>query len=167
MRRIPFICVLLLFAMACKKEESRKVDIYMLKSFTSTIDQSTLPATISITDAVLEDVPIIADNEIRFYKKATTTFTVRKDIHSIIKNFGPDRAFAVTVDKVPVYYGRFHPLYLSSIAYGVATIAPMFSGGNELKIDFALLQGSTILEQLDKRNDSRILGALDETGRLR
>jgi hypothetical protein len=167
MRQILFYCLTLLLFAGCKKEHGSRIDIYLLKSFSSTVDQSTTPATISITNAVLEDTALVGDPDIRFYTKATTTFALRKDIQTIIQNYGPDKAFAVTVDNQPVYYAKFHPLYLSSITFGVATTAPFLFNNKELKIDFATMQGSSFLNQLDKRNDSRIINTLKATSRLR
>lgn len=151
----------------CKKEHSSRIDIYMLKSFTSSIDQSTTPATVLITNAVLEDTPLVGDQSILFYTKATTTFTLRKDIQATIQNFGPDKAFAVMVDNKPIYYGSFHPMYLNSMTFGIATINPFQYKSLELKIDYTTIVGNSILQQLDKRNDSKIINTLKSTNRLR
>jgi hypothetical protein len=167
MRRFFIYCVALILFAGCKKEHGSRIDIYMLKSFTSTVDQSSSPATASITNAVLEDTPLVADRDIRFYTKATTTFTLRKNIQATIQNYGPDKAFAVTVDNQPIYYGSIHPMYLNSIIFGMATIAPFLYNNDELKIDFATIEGNNFLQQLDKRNDSKIINALKATNRLR
>jgi hypothetical protein len=167
MKQIFIYCLTIFLVVSCKKEHGSKVDIYLLKSFTSGVDQSTTPATVSITNAVLDDTPLVTDQDIQFYTKATTTFTLRKDIQTTIQNYGPDKAFVVTVDNQPVYYGKFHPLYLSSMAFGVATIAPSFYNNSELKIDFTIIEGNSLLQQLDKRNDSRIINTLKATNRLR
>lgn len=154
----------------CKKEEhgsGSRIDIYLLKSFTTMVDQSTTPATISITNAVLDDTPLVSDQDIKVYVKSTTTFVLRKDIQTVIQNYGPDKAFAVTVDKQPVYYGQFHPFYLSSITFGLATISPLLLNNDELQIDFVTTEGNSFLQQLDNRNDSRIINALKATNRLR
>lgn len=154
----------------CKKEQhgsASRIDIYLLKSFTTTVDQSTIPAIVSITNAVLEYKPLVADQDIQLYTKSTTTFTLRKDMRAIIQDYGTDKAFAVTVNNQPVYYGIFYPPYLSSLACGVATISPILPTKNELKIDFVLIEGNDFLQQLDKRNDSQIINALKETNRLR
>lgn len=153
--------------LSCKKESTSKVDIYMLKSFTVDVDRTTNPVTLSISNAVLADTPLFEDNDIEFYKKSTTTFKLKKDIKPIIQNYGADKAFAITVNNQPIYFGLFYPGYLSSIAYGVATIDPLFYWDNELKIHFATIDGNAYLLQLDKRNDSRITNPLKETGRVR
>ena len=139
----------------------------MLKSFTAIIDRTTNPATVSISNAVLADTPFVADTDIEFYTKSTTTFKLKKDIKSIIKNYGVDKAFAVTVNNQAVFFGVFYPAYLSSIAFGVATIDPIIFHDNELKIQFATIDGNSYLLQLDKRNDSRITNSLKASGRLR
>jgi hypothetical protein len=156
----------LLFA-GCKKEKQSGVAIYLLKSFTTSVNQATTPATVSINNAVLDDSPLVSDNEIRHYTQATATFTVKKDIQSIIQHYGADKAFAVVVNDDPVYYGLFRPLYLSSIVFGVANISPLSLDKYELPILFPTITGSTILPPLDKRNNSRILEALRAAGKLR
>jgi hypothetical protein len=165
--RAFFICcaVVLLFA-GCKKEGGAKVDIYVLQSFSRTVNTSVSPATISIANAVLASTPLVANEDIAHYQKATATFGLKKNIKALIKDFGPDKAFAVTVNGDPVYFGQFHPAYLSSIAFGVATIDPVLYNNKELTIYFATVQGSAVLQALDKRNDNRLLTALKETGRL-
>lgn len=158
-------CLVLLFFAGCKKEQGPRIDIYVLKSFTSTVDLSTNPVTFLITNAVLENTAWVADRDILFYKRATTSFILRKKTQLNLQNYGPDKAFAVTVDDQPVYYGRFHPAYLSSISFGVATISSALN--NELKIDFPSIEGNLFLQQLDKRNDSRLINSLKATNRLR
>ena len=167
MRQVFIYCIALISFAGCKKEHGSRIDIYLLKSYTSTVDQSTIPVTLSITNAVLEATPLVADQDIQFYTKATATFTLKKDIQTSIHNYGADQAFAVTVDNHPVYYGKFHPPYLSSITFGVATIVPFLYKNNELKIDFATIEGNSFLQQLDKRNDGRIINTLKATNRLR
>lgn len=166
MRKIFIYCLTLILFVGCKKEKTSRVDIYLLKSFTSTVDQSTTPATVSITNAVLEDTPFVSDQDIIFYTKATTTFTLKNDVQATIQNYGQDKGFALTVDNQPIYYGRFHPMYLSSMTVGVATIAPSLNN-KELQINFVNVEGNSFLQQLDKRNDSRILNSLKATKRLR
>jgi len=168
MRQIFLYCLTLILFAGCKKEEhGSRIDIYLLKSFTTTVDQSTMPATISITNAVLADTPLVSNQDIKAYSKATTTFVLGKDIRTIIQNYGPDKAFAVTVDNQPVYFGAFRPLYLNSITFGLATISPPILNNNELQIDFTTMEGNSFLQQLDKRNDSRIINTLKATHRLR
>ncbi len=139
----------------------------MPKSFTVNVDQTTSPATVSISNAVLADTPLVTDKEIEFYKKSTTTFKLRKNIKPIIQNYGADKAFAVSVNNQPVYFGQFHPAYLSSIAFGLATIDPILFSDNALKIQFPTVDGNSYLLQLNKRNDSRIINTLKATGRVR
>lgn len=166
MRNLLYVLVLMMF-LGCKKDNDAKVSIYMLTSHTSSIDRTTFPVTVAISNAVLADTPLVTEKDIVFYMPSTTTFYLDKDIRHTIRNYGPDKAFAVTVGNEVVYYGKFHPLYLSSITFGMATISPPLLNGNELRIDFVTLTGSSSLLQLDKRNDSRIIYALKATGRLR
>jgi hypothetical protein len=163
-----FLCgsLVSILLLGCKKEHNAQIEIYLLKSFVRTIDTTQRPAVNGIANAVLDDTPLVADPDIRFYTRKTSTFTLRKDIQTAIKNFGPDKAFAVTVDKQIVYYGRFYPMYMSSVVYGLATITPLLYKNNELRVDFINLTG-TFVSALDKRNDGRIINALRSTDRLK
>jgi hypothetical protein len=161
-----------LFA-ACKKDSTAiknasKVDIYLLKTFSINVDQTTTPSTLSLSNSILADTPLIADKDIELYTQLSTTFKFAKNIKSLIQNYGGDKAFAVTVDNQPVYFGIFHPAYLSSIAYGLATIDPIiYTTNNEISIQYATLTGNTYLLQFDRRNDDKIINALKTTGRVR
>ncbi len=66
-----------------------------------------------------------------------------------------------------MYYGRVHPAYLSSMTLGLATIDPILNDDYELIMRYVNIDQMPILQQLDKRNDERLLRALRETGRLR
>jgi hypothetical protein len=155
----------LFYCWGCKKEHNTRIEIYLLKSFVTTIDTTQRPAVNGIANAALDDTPLAADPDIRFYTRKKSTFALRKEIQKDIKNFGPDKAFAVTVDKQIVYYGRFHPIYMNSVVFGLATITPLPYKNDELRIDFINLTG-TFVSPFDKRNDSRIINALRSTGRL-
>ena len=167
MRNIILCCLALILLIGCKKEHTSKVEIYMLTSFTLDIDRGTNPATLTISNTVLADTPLVADEDIIYYEKSSTTFWLRNDIKPIIQNYGADKGFAITVDGEPVYFGVFHPLYLSSIIFGLATISAMPSGSNDLQIDFPMMEGSADLQQLDKRNDPKLLDALKDSRRLK
>ena len=172
MRNFLIFCFVLVLFTGCKKDqksfgEGPKVEIYLLSSFNFEINQSTYPATTVIKNPVLSDQPFVADQDIEYYSKNDFSFKLKRDIKPVIKNYGSDKAFAVTVDKQPVYFGKFHPAYLSSITFGVATIDPLFFISNDLKINFATLTGSAALLPLDKRNDAELIKALEKTGRVR
>lgn len=167
MKRLFYCCVLLLLFSGCKKKSTDKIEIYMLQSFVVRTEPATSPPTITITNAVLSTTPLVADNEIEFYTKSTTTFKLKTDIKPIIQNYSTDKGFAVVVNGQPVYYGQFHPAYLSSISFGIATIDPTLFSNNELKIDFPTITGNATLQQYDKRNDPLLINALSASGRLR
>lgn len=166
MRQTFIYCLVLILLIGCKKENASKVDIYMLKSFTVNVDPTVSPAPM-FSNVVLADTPLVADEDIRFYTISTTTFTLKKDIQSVIMNYGADKAFAVTVDDEPVYFGIFHPMYLNSIPIGVAMIVPFSYKNNELEITFSTIEGNSDLKKLDKRNDKLITRSLMASGRIR
>jgi hypothetical protein len=152
---------------SCKKDRSSaRVEIYLLESYSLMTDLASVPVTNYIENAVLEKTPLVADRDIVEYKRAETTFKLRKDINATVRNYGKDKIFAVTVNGEPVYFGRFYPLFLSSIEFGLATISPQLTT-RSIHIYFPTITGNILLNHLDKRNDSRILGVMRATGRLR
>lgn len=161
------ILLIFLVAMAgCRKNGAAKVEIYLLQSYTTETNPAN-PNIISINNAVLQDTPFVRDDEIRYYDKEARTFRIRTNIKQDVQTFGPDKAFAVTVNNVPVYYGRVHPAYLSSMTIGIATIDPILTGTNDLQMRYVFIDQMPLLQQLDKRNDPQILNAFRATGRLR
>ena len=167
MRYLLLLCFSFILFTACEKNSGSRVDIYMLKSFTAGIDESTVPVTNTISNAVLEATPLVSDNDIEYYIQATTTFKLKKDIESIIQDYGPDKAFAVTVNGKPVYYGFFHPAYLSSLTIGLATIDPFLYDNKDLTVQFVEIEDNPELKDLDKRNDKSIIAVFSGSGRLR
>lgn len=166
MKSFLFLIITLLAMAGCRKNGSAKVEIYLLQSYTTeTIPGN--PNLVSINNAILEDTPFVRDDEIRYYDQGARTFRIRTNIKQDVQTFGPDKAFVVTVNNVPVYYGRVHPAYLSSMTLGIATIDPILTGTNDLQMRYVLIDQMPILQQLDKRNDPRILDAFRATGRLR
>ncbi|RYZ49356.1 MAG: hypothetical protein EOO14_20785 [Chitinophagaceae bacterium] len=166
MKRLFVLALLAGLLVGCKKEGEDKVEIYLLESFTRTVDASATPATIKITDARFSGSPLVADADIAGYSPAKHTFYLKKNVNPAIKNFGPDKAFAVTVNRQPVYYGEFRPLHLSSVVYGISFVEPYMTT-REMKIDYLWLDNVPRIQNLDKRNDSRLVKALLKSGRLR
>src|SRR6187401_2193770 len=86
MRYIFILCLTLILFVSCKKENTTpignapRMEIYLLESFTVNIDQATNPAALTIADAVLTETPLVADQDITYYSKSTTTFKLTKDI---------------------------------------------------------------------------------------
>ncbi|HRG24446.1 MAG TPA: hypothetical protein PLL23_08640 [Chitinophagaceae bacterium] len=166
MKGILFIIISFLLLPGCRKKGTGKVEIYLLQSYTTDNDPSN-PGLVSINNAVLQDTPFVRDDEISYYDQQARSFRIRTNIKQDVQPFGPDKAFAVTVNNAPIYYGRVHPAYLSSITFGIATIDPILTGTNDLPMRYAFMDQVPALQQLDKRNDPAILNALRATGRLR
>ena len=163
-------CFLILFLISsCAKDKAtnaKRVDIYLLKSFSAAINQTTKPVTHTIANAILADTPFVSNHEIRYYNKATYTFRLDANVKERIKDYGPDKAFAVAVDGQPVYYGVFHPAYMSSLVYGLAYIDPIvLTTNNSLTLAY-IGDGSATLQNLDHRNSNELLDALKASKRL-
>ena len=170
MFRVAFLLIVVSIFCQCSKSSSasgKKIDIFLLKSFTRTLDTSRQMGVILVEDPVLEDKPLVRNSDILFYERSTSTFKLVRNIHPILDTLDAFNAVALTVDGDPVYFGTFHPMYLSSILYGSATINPNYMENNKLKIDFAYHDMFPFLMSLDKRNDPKILDAFRSSGRLR
>lgn len=167
MRKIILYALILFSIAGCTKDRGTRVEIYLLASYNSFTNTSTSPATVVITNAVLESTPLVKDRDISYYTQSTYTFTLNKDIQSLIASYGADKAFAVTVDKELIYLGKFQPSYLSYIPFGHATITPLGPNNQELTIGFPMVVGSPDLPALDKRNDDLLIATLRASGRLR
>lgn len=167
MKRILLLLLTALVFTGCKKQDYDRVDIYLLKSWTQEINSTTNPGLLTISNAVLEDRPLVSDPEIKTYDHSSTSFQLYSEIKPVIAAFGPEKAFAVTLNGTPVYYGKFHPAYLSSTVIGVATIDPLLSGDYELPLRFIHIQGNAELASLDKRNHPAIIESFRRSGRLR
>ncbi|MBB1285286.1 hypothetical protein HRH25_12960 [Flavisolibacter sp. BT320] len=165
---IPLSLLFFIFA-ACKKDNNRSdaVEIYQLQTYTRTVDVSASPAITRYSNISLSAIPLLADKDIAGYNPLHTTFYLRKDITPAIRDFGPDKAFAVTVNKEIIYVGEFRPAYLSSVVYGIASINPNFVQDRQLKIDYIRIDNRPDADAFDKRNDKRLLDALLKSGRLR
>jgi len=160
--------LLLVIGISCDKDHSdNRVEIYLLKSF-SIVSNATIPETVTITDAKLEKNPLVADNDIEYYKQSEWLFKLKKNIRPLIQDFSSDKGFAVMVNNHVVYYGIFHPAFLSSITFGLATIDPFtFITESSVTMQYANFNNNPQLTQLDKRNDPRLLEAMSASGRLR
>lgn len=172
MRHIFYFLLIGAFLISCRSDQgldtNPKVDIYKLKSFTIQPDQTTSPATLLLKDAVLSDTILVADKDIISYTQSSATFSLKNNIAPIIKDYTGNQGFAITVNKNPIYFGIFHPAYLSSMVIGIPTIDPIFYDiKKELTMNYILITGNTYLSQIDKRNDSQIIDALKQSGRLR
>ena len=64
MRHVLICCLTLLYS--CKKEHGAKVQIYMIKLFTANISPNSNLPVLSISNAVLADTSLIADQDIAF-----------------------------------------------------------------------------------------------------
>ena len=170
-----YLCILIvaLAAAGCTGEAilplkglNNKIEIYQLKSYSQKIDTSFAIRTVVLSDLVLEDNPLVTDNEIRSYTQSAYTFELSKNLNPIIKDFGPDKAFVVTVDKEVIYFGMFRPAYLNSLLFSVPYIEPILTDNN-LHINYATMGTTGTPQPIDKRNDLKLINALKATNRLK
>jgi len=167
MRYIITCCIACILLSGCSKDDPNvQVSVYVLKSFTVVPPDSTRRFRTDITNAVAEDVPLFTKSDIVYYSESARSFKLSRDLRPVIKDFNASKGFVVVVNNEPVYYGVFHPGYLSSMVVGLATIDPIFFPDYELTIGFITITGEN-LEQYDKRNDQKLIKALRASGKLR
>lgn len=159
--------LLVVLLAGCQKKGSGRIDILLVERYTLKTDTSVNPYIQTISDPVVSDIPLVANEDIRSYSSVHHRFQLSRDIRARLESFGPDKGFVVMADGQPVYYGSFHPAYMSSIRIGIATIDATKVIDNQLSIDFFLPDNAPAIAALDKRNDPRLLRALRESGRLR
>lgn len=88
-----------------------KIEIYLLKSHSirETVLSPAIPPITLITDTVLADTPLVRNEDIISYNPKTATLYLRYNFNQTSGWIIPGEAFAVTLNKKPIYYGIFHP----------------------------------------------------------
>jgi hypothetical protein len=118
---------------------------------------------------VLSDSIIIPYHEILSYNKSTCTFTITEECHEKIGQFNTPVhgvAFAVAIDKNPVYTGYFWASY-SSLSCDWLTIDPIdYTRKNQLTLQLGYPGGNPNHEIPDKRNDPALLEIFKRDGKL-
>jgi hypothetical protein len=163
------LAILLVLARAqALAQASLQVEIYILKSYSTKVTEHKQSTYItSITNAILNDSPLVRDKDIIAYDPSTTTFHLRRNLNETFKELKEDEAFAVTVNKKPIYYGFFHPCYLPDLKLGIATIEPSKAGIDKtLVIRYITTFYHLPLKRFDKRNNRTLLKTLKSSNRL-
>lgn len=162
MRTILFFTIAVLFFSCDKKiiDGKEKVEIYLLRShntvgFKCEVDPST---------AVLENDPIISNDDIIRYHKYTHTFIVKEAAVKSLQQKGGRIPFAVTVDKKVIYYGFYMPSIMSSTCEHSITMKETSDTKILMSLGYPFDYKDNII---DKRNDPALLKALNDQGKLR
>ena len=158
--------IILVSGLSCKKSRTPGsgndlVEIYALKSYQLVQQKCQVdPAT-----AVLQDVPVISNDEIISYSRGNYLFALTDGGKQDTETFNTFHAFAVTVNKEVIYYGFYKPFTSSSSCDHSITMYISFPSKNlVMNLGYpSPMPGITIDDQ---RNNSKLLAALNAQGKL-
>jgi hypothetical protein len=151
----------------CAHEEPGEgVAIYLLHG---DVRPSTLP---ELSHLQLPADPIVAGDDLISYLQGTHEFEVSADAFEALSRLQVPTeglAFAVTVDRSPVYAGAFMTPFSSSSYYGVVIVQTLgfqaISARYWIGVDLGY-PGAEWFKGSDPRNDAGLLKALAQEGKL-
>lgn len=169
-----FVCIAIISGIVFCRNEKNPVMPGLYDGFAIyTLVDSTVTATEaaqkSINSLALQDVPIIADNDLNYYKWSDHSLSLKSEANERIKQLATTQPtvfgipFVVTANKERIYLGAFW--------YAFSSVAPFFP---TIEVTGYMLQdhGATVLKiekswienQPDLRGDGRIYQALKTAG---
>ena len=166
MNRLLLLLVLVA-GLYCKKSRTAGsgndlVEIYALKSFQLVPQKCQVdPAT-----AVLQDVPVISNDEILTYSRGNHLFSLTDGGKQDTEQFNTYHAFAVTVNKEVIYYGFYKPFTSSSSCDHSITMYISFPS-RTLVMNLGYPSPMPGIAIDDQRNNATLLAALNAQGKLR
>lgn len=166
MRPIFFFLTIIVFCISCKKENTNSgdtVELYLLKDFRLVAGK----CQIDPLKSVLQDTPIIKNQEILEYSQSNYQFKLTETGIQKVKTFQDFLPFAVTVDKQIIYYGFFKPSSSSSSCNHSITMDIDWTSGNRINLKLGYpdqLQSVTIE---DGRNNKKLIATLRKQGKLK
>jgi hypothetical protein len=135
------------------------IEIYRLRF----APPSTGPCTNLVNSGQLAESPLIANDDILWYKKNDFEFRVKDAVGDRLRELKDNEQLAVTLNKTVIYYCLNKPLISSSICPNSISMGHLFSH----TLYMTLVTGSVGAQIDDARNDIRLLSALANQGKLR
>ncbi len=166
MRTIFFILIMAACCFSCKKDTTnagKTVEIYLLKTYQTVTGKCQIDPSASS----LQDIATIKNDDIVVYSQTDHQFKLTDNAFQQVMAFGDFIPFAVTVNKVVIYYGIFKQYYSSSSCDNsiIMNIDLISENTIELNLGYpGLLQGVTIDDQ---RNNATLIATLESQGKLR
>jgi hypothetical protein len=166
MRPLFFFLTIAILCLSCKKDDVKggdSVEVYLL----GTAQRVTGKCQIDPLLSVLEDTPVIRNQDIVEYSQNEYQFKLTNTAIQKVKAFNDFTAFAVTVDKQVIYYGFFKPGFSSSSCDHSITMDVDWVSSEKITLRLgypAPLPGVTIDDQ---RNNSKLIEALRNQGKLK
>jgi hypothetical protein len=165
-----FALVSFLSFLACKNNDSvetsiigseSSVAIYRLKSY----DMITNKCAINPQMAVLEDTPIIGNDDISSYSEKEYTYAISANSFAKVKQLMDFVPIAMTVGGKIVFLGVYKPYTSSSTCYHSITAHYLLENQIKFQLGYPTLQKDITID--DQRNNSAIINALKISGRLK
>jgi hypothetical protein len=165
-----FALVSFLFFLACKNNDSvetgiigseSSVAIYKLKSYDMIMNK----CAINPQTAVLEDSPVIGNDDIISYSEKDYVYTISPKSYDKVKQLMDFVPIAMTVGGKVIFLGVYKPYTSSSTCYHSITAHFLLDNQIKFQLGYPTLQNDITID--DQRNNSAIINALKISGRLK
>lgn len=163
MRLILTILLLTAICFSCKKDKVEpgvNVEIYLLKSSQAIPGKCQVDA----SSAVLQDIPIVKNQDVLAYSKTDYQFTISDDSIKKLRELADNAPFAVVVDKQVIYYGIVKPFYSSSTCENSITMNN-FEASDKITMNLGYAGADRNID--DQRNNPKLLATLRNQGKLK
>ncbi|MBC7744780.1 MAG: hypothetical protein H7096_06725 [Flavobacterium sp.] len=163
MKPFLFILIFSVAGFSCKKDEVQagaKMEFYLLKSSQMLTNKCQVDA----SKAVLEDIPIISNQDILEYNRRMHEFTFSANSVQKLMTLRDGFPFAVTIDNRVIYYGINKPSYSSSTCDHSITM-DYASDNNKVTMKLGYPGEGFAID--DQRNNPEILATLGKQRKLR
>ena len=142
---------------------NESVEIYLLKKYKWVTGKCKIDA----SHSVLQDTPIIRNQDILEYSQREYQFKLTDSGLLRMSCFQLYTPFAVTVDKQVVYYGLFIPSIWSNSCYHSIIMTNDIWSRDKINIRLGYPGELPTEKMLDERNNTRLLDRLKIQGKLR
>ncbi len=163
MKRLSLLCILVLMIISgCKKNSGSGsvIAVYKLKTFTRIAGK----CQVDPANAQLEEAPTVANDDIASYEQRKHVYTIKDGASERIQQLGDNVPLAMTVGGEVIFYFFNKPWYSSSTCFESITLDPMTKNKMTLYTGYP---GASMNPPEDLRNDSRLITALRNQGKLR
>jgi hypothetical protein len=160
-----FLCLI-----ACKNNNSvetsiigseSSIAIYRLKSY----DMITDKCAINPQTAVLEDSPVIGNDDIISYSEKDYVYTISPKSYAKVRQLMDFVPIAMTVGGKVIFLGVYKPYTSSSTCYHSITAHFLLDNQIKFQLGYPTLQNDITID--DQRNNPAIINALKVSGRLK
>lgn len=163
--------VILPFLVCCKHDEqqpsNQQVEFILLDSYETKMGSKAILE----SSIILNDSSLIEYDDITAYDPETHRFFLSTSANQALAKIGSEklhgRAFALTINREPVYTGYFWAAFSSSICDWVNIDPLSFASLNFLEVKLGYPWYSPEMQIPDNRNDQILLNILQQDGKLK